>query len=157
VRIESALPAGIGDRAERAVETPRRIAQPEWLQAILDRSENPSSGPWKSLEMQLDDRDGSVTVRVQRLHERVAVSVSFTDPALQTQAENQLHQIVETLQAHYRTDVDLSFSHSHPEKPDERAASMRRVGIRVPERAIADEAPPAETRTYGPGRHLWIG
>ncbi|MDZ4700619.1 MAG: hypothetical protein SH809_13000 [Rhodothermales bacterium] len=139
----------------------RATQVPEWVQALLDRTPEPAAaGGWKTLEMQLDQGDGTVTINVLRNPEKVVVSVEFSDPAMRAQSEAQTAQIVDALQMHYQADVDFSFTQSGSGSVFDQTPARARAGRHDSERG-ATAGPEAKTpepaRAGIDGQYVWVG
>ena len=109
-----------GSRTSRA--TSRPLA---WIKAMMQRIEAAEQAPgsWHTLEMNLDQGDGSLTIELKRHSSKVSVLVNFSDAVLKTMAEEHSAKIQQTLQNHFSHPVDLSFTSSHS---DSTAASRDR-------------------------------
>ena len=118
------------------------------------------SGGWKAVEMNLDEGDGTVTIKARRDQDKVAVSVGFSEPRMQAQATANARQIQEALQAQYETDVDLSFSDGDAgDSGDPRSETSGRepgAARSAPsETATTDESSQHTSRTGA--RREWVG
>ena len=99
-----------GNRTSKASSRPLA-----WLKAMLQRIEatEQAQGQWNTLEMNLDQGDGSLKIELKRHNSRVSVLVNFSESVLKTMAESQSAKIQQTLQNHFSHPVDLSFTSSH--------------------------------------------
>lgn len=119
---------------------------------------------WQVLEMQLEEGDGTMTIRTQRTDERVSVSVAFSDPSLRALAAAQADRLQDALQTRYDQHVDLSLSSGsensgsrHPsEQAQHGAQSTTLSGHGADDAAADDRTTPARTRT-GTTQNEWIG
>ncbi|NBB75410.1 MAG: hypothetical protein GVY35_17330 [Bacteroidetes bacterium] len=118
---------------------------------------------WKTLEMQLKNGDGLMTVRTRQRKDQMAVSVGFSDARLRAQVAASLHQLQEMLQSQYDAPVDFSLmgdgtnnAHQHAASDDARNADSS--GPSAPGANAPREEEPAPRRALAPGtKHEWIG
>lgn len=157
----SDTPAPSGAEKAKRQGGARAAQTPEWVQVILNRGpEAPGAVGSKTLEMQLDEGDGIVTINVLRNPEKVVVSVGFSDPALRAQSEAQMAKIVDALQMHYQADVDVSFSQSGGESVFDQTPARPRGGVHGPSRgetAGPEAIKPEQSRAGIDGRYVWVG
>ncbi len=133
-----------------------------WLRAKMGRpSFAQAASGWKMIEMQLQEGDGTVTLKTRQDNERMAVSVGFSDARLRSIASAQAQQLQDALQAQYDTEIDFSLmsdgsDSSQDQAPDEGPSS---ASLASPDRldpdATADNTVPRTSLTGG--QHEWIG
>ncbi|MEX2400068.1 MAG: hypothetical protein WD423_04800 [Rhodothermales bacterium] len=137
-----------------------------WLRSLLaqsTRSLSLSQG-WKSIEVQLEDGMGTMTVRARRGDDGVAVSVHFSDPNLRSLAETNVQRLQEALRSEYEANVDLSLmsdgSTDTPDRQNPSGSDRRNLRSILPD-ALPGEVLPesgAPTRpTLAGARNEWIG
>jgi hypothetical protein len=143
---------------------PARIRLPlAWLRSVTTgplRLQDLENG-WKSLELQLPEGNGTVTVRARREEEKVAVAVGFSDPALRSMAAASIDRLRELLQDQYGTKVDFSLmdggsSDRQQHAPGQPAAKPTASNGS----AHGTSVPPPEVKpatTPGRSRHEWVG
>ena len=155
-----------GPTAPARAETPpslQRTLPVAWLRAVLDqplRSLAPGAA-WQSLQIQLDDGEGTLTIQTRRDDDRVSVAVGFSDGHLRGLASASADRIQAVLQEHFGASVDLSLtSDGSGDAPrddrDSRSAprpTAHSDGVTAPRRAAAS---PSRTRLGG-SRHEWVG
>ncbi|MFQ5571127.1 MAG: hypothetical protein ACE5G0_15715 [Rhodothermales bacterium] len=102
--------SGGSARATRSSVPQHRAVPAAWLRAVLSnaRQMQMTEDGWKVLEMDLDEGDGTVTIKARREDGRVAVAVGFSDPDLRALASIHADRLQEVLQAEYETAVDFS-------------------------------------------------
>jgi hypothetical protein len=132
-----------------------------WLRAKMGRPAfSQAAGGWKTLEMQLQEGDGTVTLKTRQDNERMAVSVGFSDSRLRSIASAQTQQLQDALQAQYDTEIDFSLMSdgsgtSQEQAPDDGAPGS---GVLVPDALEADAAEPSTARARMIGaQNEWIG
>lgn len=122
-----------------------------------------SQDGWKTLEMQLKNGDGLMTVRTRQGKDQMAVTVGFSDARMRAQAAASLHQLQEMLQSQYDTSVDFSLmgdgthdAHQQHAASDE---SHRTASSSGPSASLGpDDEATSSPRARAPGvRHEWIG
>ena len=112
--------------------------------------------------MNLDDGDGTVTIKAKREDGRVAVAVGFSDPGLRALATAHADRLQELLQAEYETAVDFSlFSNDAGHSDDQQhaeGAGASRSGVTPTdgEGDISDERPARRPLPTG-ALHEWVG
>ena len=122
-----------------------------------------SNDGWKTLEMQLKNGDGLMTVRTRQGKDQMAVSVGFSDARMRAQAAASLNQLQEMLQSQYDTNVDFSLmgdgtndAHQHAASDDARGTGL--TGPSPLDATTPDEDEPAPRRVLAPGtQYEWIG
>jgi len=157
--------------ATASLETLRRTGRPfhgtnaAWMNALLsDRLGALSVDEgWKVLEMQLEDGQGTMTVRARRDEDNVSIAVTFSDPQMRALAAENVDRLRETLRHQYEASVDLSLmSDGAGEAPHERnhesrgrAASPIR-DLRAETVSMAVRASATRAALAG-ARNEWIG
>lgn len=135
-----------------------------WLRSTGRSSVYKGSGDgWKTLEMQLKNGDGLMTVRTRQGKDQMAVSVGFSDARMRAQAAASLHQLQEMLQSQYDTHVDFSLmgdgtndAHHHAASDDARNTGS--AGGPALDATASNEEEPAPRRALAPGtQYEWIG
>lgn len=133
-----------------------------WLDAVMQRPAafHTEANGTQVLRLELEDDDGTVTLRARRDGERMLVNVTFTDPTMQASAESQGDDIRSALQQLFESGIDLSFSQNEDAKQNLREAHNRTTGPRGREAVMAadDVSSTSRTRTIAAGaRHEWVG
>lgn len=83
---------------------------------------------WKVLEMELEEGQGTMTVKARRDEDRVAVSVGFSDPNLRALAQTHADRLEQVLRTQYEANVDFSLFSGQSETPDRRPGASREGG-----------------------------
>ena len=151
-------------RAARGGLPQSRAVPAAWLRAVLGNARQSifADGGWKVLEMNLDDGDGTVTIKARREEGRVAVAVGFSDPALRALASAHADRLQEVLQAEYETAVDFSLFSSDAGHSGER---QQAEGTDTPNSVAAHTGGEGDLRDDRPARrplpagtqHEWVG
>ena len=152
-------------RKDIAGETPlfgRDPVRPAWLRAVQSRPlRTYAEAGWNVLEMQLDEGEGTVTIKARREEERVAVSVGFSDPTLRALASAQSDRLQQVLQAQYDSVVDFSLMNSGSDTSGRREDSAEAKGLTNATGAhkiTEDQANTLPARGSLPGtRNEWVG
>jgi hypothetical protein len=153
-----------GVRAGRGLFQQNRAVPVAWLRAVLNNARQAvfSEDGWKVLEMNLDDGEGTVTIKARREDGRVAVAVGFSDPELGALASANADRLQEALQAEYEATVDFSLFNGQGDADGSgKQKQARRAGASVggASRVDADglnDAPGRRSLLPG-GRHEWVG
>ncbi len=161
-RTASEAPAGRA-RAARGSLPQSRVVPAAWLRAVLSNARQSvfAEGDWKVLEMNLDEGDGTVTIKTKREEGRVAVAVGFSDPGLRALASAHADRLQEVLQNEYETAVDFSlFSNDAGHSGDRQQAEGTGGPISgVPtddEGNVRDDRPARRPLPAG-AQHEWVG
>lgn len=178
-RSERSLPgtatdSGLSDRsrtnsrAARSSSFANNTRSAAWARAMAQQSaafhQTDKSGR-QSLEMQLRNGDGRLTVETQRSKDRLSVNVGFTENRLRSAAAANAQQIQESLQSQFNTNVDLSLmqnnaggasSHSDSSQPPSRASSAQGAEESGGEAQTSEHGPSARAVAAG-AQHEWIG
>ena len=141
-----------------------RAVPAAWLRAVLSNARQSvfADGGWKVLEMNLDDGDGTVTIKAKREEGRVAVAVGFSDPELRALASTHADRLQEALQTEYETAVDFSLfsndaGHSADRHQAEGAgASISGAASTDSEGDVRDDRPSRRPLPTG-AQHEWVG
>lgn len=114
--------------ASKETGVPKKAVPAAWLRAVMSNARRitATDDGWKVLEMDLDEGDGTVTIKARRDDAGVAVSVGFSDPSLRALAEAQAQRLQEALQSRYETAVDFSFFSGGSNQSHERQATEAR-------------------------------
>lgn len=139
-----------------SLDSARRSGRPDqtrtaaWLQSILSNgltSESLEKG-WRVIEMQLEEGQGTMTVRARRDEDKVSIAVTFSDPQLRNLAAENLDRLQHVLRDQYETTVDFSLtSDDAGDKP------QRRYDAPTARDTSLDRAPRADAvSTLGSGR-----
>ncbi len=115
---------------------------------------------WRTVEMQLKDGDGSLTIKTKQDDDRMAVSVGFTDSRLRSLASANAQQIQNVLQSQYNTTVDLSLmGDGHDSAKDGRSdGSSRNDSSAHPAETDADASDATTSRApLLDGEYEWVG
>ena len=157
----SDAPAGRA-RAARGLFQQNRAVPVAWLRAVLNNARQAVSSEdgWKVLEMNLDEGDGTVTIKARREEGRVAIAVGFSDPELRALANTHADRLQEALQAEYETAVDFSLFSGNQHDPDAQH-QQGGTGLAVPATAhtdpdIQDDRPARRSLPAG-AQHEWVG
>ena len=157
----SDAPAG-RTRAARGLFQQNRAVPVAWLRAVLNNARQAVSSEdgWKVLEMNLDEGDGTVTIKARREEGRVAIAVGFSDPELRALANTHADRLQEALQAEYETTVDFSLFSGNQHDPDAQH-QQGDTGLAVPATAhtdtdIQDDRPARRSLPAG-AQHEWVG
>ena len=151
-------------RAARGGLAPNRVVPAAWLRAVLGNARQSvfADGGWKVLEMNLDEGDGTVTIKARREEGRVAVAVGFSDPELRALASAHADRLQEVLQTEYETTVDFSLFSDDAGDSGDRQQSQG-AGPAIPgaaatdgEGAIRDDRPSRRSLPAG-AQHEWVG
>src|SRR5690606_15692231 len=91
-----------GTAAERGALV-RDPFTPAWLRTAFTQTLRTFAGDdgWKVLEMQLEEGQGTMTVKARREKDHVAVSVGFSDPSLRAMAAANTERLQQALQSQY--------------------------------------------------------
>lgn len=121
-----------------------------------------SADGWKMLEMNLQNGDGTVTLKTRQDQERMAISVGFSDAKLRSIASAQAQQLQETLQAQYDTPIDFSLMDGKSGPQQEHATDDGAMpGTGTSDASAETSDPDAEAsstrRTLAGGHYEWIG
>lgn len=150
-----------GARTTPFVDRARTMA---WLRSTGRTSvHRQSADGWKTLEMQLKNGDGLMTVRARQSKDHMAISVGFSDGRLQAQAAAQLNQLHDLLQSQYDAPIDFSLmdeGHTNAHQHDSSDESERRTaaGPSSPgDAAESDEATVARRPRMPGAHHEWVG
>lgn len=155
----ASVPAPAPERAA----APRDPLSPAWLRQVFAQSARAFSGEdgWKVLEMQLEDGQGTMTVRARREEDHMAVSVGFSDPSLRAMAMANTDRLQQALQTQYATHVDLSLFGGEPGSSDRHQPAHRNDGSASGNRTgtPTDTTEPARPSRPIPAgtRNEWIG
>ena len=151
-------------RAARGLFQQNRTMPVAWLRAVLNNARQAvfSEDGWKVLEMNLDDGDGTVTIKARREEGRVAVAVGFSDPELRALASSHADRLQEALQAEYETAVDFSL---FSDNADDSGARQQSDGARaavgpaagVDADADTHDSPAARRSLPAGAQHEWVG
>ncbi|MEP0548549.1 MAG: hypothetical protein ABJF88_16560 [Rhodothermales bacterium] len=157
--------AADGPAASARAETPpslQRTLPVAWLRAVLDQPLRglPPGAAAQSLQIRLDDGEGTLTIETHRDNDRVSVSVAFSDGHLRSLASASADRIHAVLQEHFGASVDLSLtSDGSDDAPSDGrndrgfSRSVPRADLAAPARTTAS---PSRARLSG-GRHEWVG
>ena len=141
----------------------KRAAQ--WLRLLNQRTadiqqQNPN---WKSLELQLDEADGNVLIKVSREDGGLSVTMGFSESSTMQFVESQAGIMQEALESSYQSDVNLSFQHEgadwrgYQEAFHDAMRRSRRTAAALKNAAPAEAAAStAQTNQIGE-KHEWIG
>lgn len=140
----------------------REPVRPAWLRAVQSRPlRTYAEAGWNVLEMQLEEGEGTVTIKARREEERVAVSVGFSDPTLRALASAQSDRLQQVLQTQYDSAVDFSLMNSGSDTPGRREDSPEAHGPANPNgsnKAPETHDNPLPARGPMPGaRNEWVG
>jgi hypothetical protein len=136
--------------------------RPAWLRAVQSRSLHTyTESGWNVLEMQLDEGDGTITIKARREEERVAVSIGFSDPTLRALASAQTDRLQQVLQAQYETAVDFSLMNSDSDtsgRKEDSSQAPRSASPTDPGKTAAELLENSRS-ARGPmsGVHEWVG
>jgi len=134
-----------------------------WLRAMLDqplRDLTPGAA-WQSLQIRLDEGEGTLTIQTRRDDDRIAVAVGFSDGHLRSLASASADRIQAVLQEHFGASVDLSLTSDDAGDAPHHDHTDRPASVAAPRSDAA--APATETATSSPrarlsgGRHEWVG
>jgi hypothetical protein len=119
---------------------------------------------WKVLEMQLEEGQGTMTVRARRDEEKVSIAVTFSDPQMRALAAENADRLRETMREQYETMVDFSLSSDGadespqqgddaPRRHDATSSRTQRTteAVSTTDRAVATRA------ALAGARNEWIG
>lgn len=142
-----------------------RHAGAPWFQPALMQSlrSMPLQAGWKTLELQLDDGHGTMTVRARRDEEKVSVAVSFSDPNLRSLAEANAQRLQQVLQSEYESPVDFSLlSDGTGGSPEQDPGASSRGVERIPEDATVGNSTDGRVQNaarplVAGARNEWIG
>ncbi|MCH8959902.1 MAG: hypothetical protein IH820_00885, partial [Bacteroidetes bacterium] len=160
---DSEAPAG-RVRSARGGLSQSQVVPAAWLRAVLGNARKSvfAEGGWKVLEMNLDDGDGTVTIKTKREEGRVAVAVGFSDPGLRALASAHAERLQEALQNEYETAVDFSLFSNDAGHSDDRQQAED-AGAPIPgitptdgEGDVRDERPARRPLPAG-AHHEWVG
>ena len=136
-----------------------------WLRST-GRSPLYTSGKdgWKTLEMQLKDGDGLMTVQTRHGKDSVSVTVGFSDARMRAQVAASVNQLQEMLQSQYDTNVDFSLmgdgaNNAHQHAGSEQTQQRGGASSVSAEATAAEPEHEASTRrALATGaQHEWIG
>ncbi len=147
----------------RETASPRRALSAAWLRAVLDRPlrGHAPTAAWQSLQIRLDDGEGTLTIQTRRSDDGLVVAVGFSDAGLRGLASAGADRIQAVLQEHFGASVDLSLSGGGAgDAPPQDRADEQPLGpsFSSPAAASDSDAPaasPAPRR--GSGHHEWVG
>ena len=124
------------------------------------QQQNPN---WKSLELQLDEADGNVLIKVSREDGGLSVTMGFSESSTMQFVESQAGIMQEALESSYQSDVNLSFQHEgadwrgYQEAFHDAMRRSRRTAAALKNAAPAEAAAStAQTNQIGE-KHEWIG
>ena len=157
----SDVPAGRA-RAARGLFQHNRAVPVAWLRAVLSNARQAVSSEdgWKVLEMNLDEGDGTVTIKARREEGRVAIAVGFSDPELRALANTHADRLQEALQAEYETTVDFSLFSGNQHDPGaqhQQGGPSRAVAATAHADADANHDRPARRSLLAGTQHEWVG
>ncbi len=151
-------------RAARGLFQQNRAVPVAWLRAVLNNARQAvfSEDGWKVLEMNLDEGDGTVTIKARREEGRVAVAVGFSDPELRALASTHAERLQEVLQAEYETAVDFSlFSGNTDDSGGQHQSEGARGAVAPTAHADADadihDGYPTRRSLPAGARNEWVG
>lgn len=149
--------------AEASVPSGRAVSA-AWLRAAMNRARQSFSTDdgWKVLEMNLDEGEGTVTIKARQEADHMAVSVGFSDPDMRALAQANADRLQEALQSEYETSVDLSlFSGDTGQSQQGREAKQTGNGLSkdqgTGEGAAVEESSRSRRPLPAGAKHEWVG
>jgi hypothetical protein len=158
--------AADGPTASARAETPpslQRTLPVAWLRAVLDQPLRglASSAASQSLQIQLDEGEGTLTIHTHRDDDRVSVALGFSDGPLRSLASASADRIHAVLQEHFGTSVDLSLTSDGSGDAPTDGRDSRNAPRSAPRSDLAsaprDAATPSPRARLSGGRHEWVG
>jgi hypothetical protein len=141
---------------------PRPAATAAWLRSFMARNAQAITmqDGWQVIEMNLEENQGTLTVKAKQDNERVSVAVGLSDPRMGTFIQANAAKIEEVLQAQYEKNVDLSFFSGNAGQNERRQQHVNESGgqtlVNLASGPEGAEPAPRRTRLTG-GIREWVG
>ncbi len=150
--------APLSSAKSEPVTLPRPILSAAWLQRLGEMTPRALDGMWQTVRLALGDGDGELTVSTRRDDERIAVTISFSDPRLRALAADHAERLQGALETRYDADVDLSFSeHDGGASHEQSADAEQTLRSFVQPTSTPGAEQDTEHTPLSTGHHEWIG